>query len=52
MKAGDTLLVIEDAEVRVRMENCAKELARYEVLLGQEAVTRQQYDEWMAAGCG
>ena len=86
MKAGDTLLVIEDAEfrlrlaqaradlanasagraaavsvatmqnnlsvsdaaieeVRVRMENCAKELARYEVLLGQEAVTRQQYDD-------
>ena len=86
VKAGDTLLVIEDAEfrlrlaqaradlanasagraaaavsvatmqnnlsvsdaaieeVRVRMENCAKELARYEVLLGQEAVTRQQYD--------
>lgn len=80
MKAGDTLLVIEDAEfrlrlaqaradlanasagraaavsvatmqnnlsvsdaaieeVRVRMENCAKELARYEVLLGQEAVS-------------
>ena len=81
VKAGDTLLVIEDAEfrlrlalaradlanasagraaaavsvatmqnnlsvsdaaieeVRVRMENCAKELARYEVLLGQEAVS-------------
>lgn len=31
-------------EVRVQMENAKKELARYEKLLADEAVTQQQYD--------
>lgn len=40
-------LSVSDAgieEVRVRMENAKRELARYENLLSQEAVTRQEYD--------
>lgn len=32
------------AEARVQMENAAKELKRYEKLLKEKAVTRQQYD--------
>lgn len=31
-------------EARVRMENASRELARYEKLLKEDAVTRQQYD--------
>lgn len=31
-------------EARVRMENAGRELARYEKLLKEDAVTRQQYD--------
>lgn len=32
-------------EVRVQKENAARELARYQQLLEQDAVTRQQYDQ-------
>ena len=68
---GDTLVIIEDTEFRLRlaqaeadlanalagskattagiattvqMENARRELTRYEKLLGEDAVTRQQYD--------
>lgn len=40
-------LLVNDAgieEVRVQMENARRELNRYERLLAQDAVTRQQYD--------
>lgn len=40
-------LSVSDAgieEVRVQMENARRELARYEKLLEEDAVTRQQYD--------
>ena len=36
-------------EARVRMENAQRELNRYEVLLKQDAVTRQQYDNVQTA---
>lgn len=86
VKKGDTLVVIEDAEFRLRlaqaladlaraeegakqagmevtdagmeearvnMENAQREDARFEALLAQEAVTRQQYDNvhtaWLSA---
>lgn len=40
-------LSVSDAgieEARVQMENARRELTRYEKLLGEDAVTRQQYD--------
>ena len=40
-------LSVSDAgieEARVQMENARRELSRYEKLLGEDAVTRQQYD--------
>lgn len=40
-------LTVNDAgieEVRVQRDNAARELKRYEKLLGEDAVTRQQYD--------
>lgn len=40
-------LAVDDAaieEMRVQMENAARDLARYEKLLADDAVTRQQYD--------
>ena len=37
------------AEVRVNMENAARDLARFERLLQEDAVTRQQYDNMKTA---
>ena len=61
-QAGSSILTTEagmevtDAgmeEARVNMENAQREDARFEVLLAQEAVTRQQYDNvhtaWLSA---
>lgn len=53
---GDTLLIIEDSEFRLRLaqaeadlENAERELKRYQKLLAQDAVTRQQYDNVQTA---
>lgn len=43
VKKGDTLVIIDDAEAKVLMEMAATDLARYEILLTEGAVTRQQY---------
>ena len=52
VRKGDTLLIIEDAEFRLRVAQAeadlanatARELNRFEKLLQEDAVTKQQYD--------